>query len=94
MPTATFTELVADIYQNGPSLLRLTELDRLLRRDTTDEAQLLQALRRQHRQSFFASILQLMSEQTLLTEGFMPCKPLDNRTTQQLRQQLRNRLKL
>jgi len=93
MPTATITELVTDLQKNGPTLLRLTETDRVLRCDSTDEAQLLTSLRSQKLLPFFSSILQLLSEQTLLDEGFMPCPPVDNHTTQQLRKQLRNRLK-
>jgi hypothetical protein len=80
--------LLNDVKSNGPTLLRLTEIARALRADSLDEQQLLQRLDDHNMRSFFASILQLLSEQVCLTEGFMPCPPADNRETQQLRQSL------
>ena len=80
--------LLNDVKSNGPTLLRLTEIVRALRADNLDEQQLLQRLDDHNLRSFFASILQLLSEQVCLTEGFMPCSPAENRETQQLRQAL------
>lgn len=86
-------ELLKDIKANGPSLLRLTDIDRALHDDEMDESRLIETLEDKKLKSLFQSVLQLLSEQTMLTEGFMPCKPLNNQLTQQLRQQLVNRLK-
>jgi len=83
--------ILADIKGHGLSLLRLTELNRALRHDTLDEEQLVNRLTDQHLLPFFQALLQVLAEQTLLTEGFMPCTPADNRDTLQLRQQLEQR---
>ena len=86
--------LLADIEHNGPSLLRLTEVERMLRSEGLDEKELMRTVREAGVQHLLASVLQLTSEQTLLTEGFMPCPPADNQLTQQLRKQLRERLRV
>ena len=86
--------LLADIEHNGPSLLRLTEVERTLRAEGLDEKELMRTVKEAGMQNLLASVLQLTSEQTLLTEGFMPCQPADNQLTQQLRKQLRERLRV
>jgi len=84
-------ELVDDIKVNGPSLLRLAELTMMLRDHRLDEGKLLSQLEDRRQESTFASLLQLLQEQTQLTEGFMPCMPQDNAETQRLRTQLYSR---
>ena len=86
--------MLEDISQNGPSLLRLVEIAEALRADTLDESELLERLEEENLQPFFASVLQLLAEQCLLTEGFMPCPPVNNRETQELRTLLFNRQKI
>ena len=88
MPGSDITALLSDIKANGPTLLRLIETARTLYSDSLDEALLLSQLDRQSLRPLFASVLQLLSEQLLLTEGFMPCPPDDGRLTRQLRQQI------
>lgn len=83
--------LITDIRQNGPSLLRLAEVAKALHNDDLDERSLLGQLNAQSQQPFFASILQLLSEQLLLTEGFMPCQPADDHDAQLLRLSLTRR---
>ena len=91
MTDADIPSLLADLKANGPSLLRLCELAQALRSDDLDEAMLLRRLDEQRLTPFMASVLQLLAEQTMLTEGFMPCQPADNALTAQLRQQLQQR---
>ena len=93
MTGSDIVALTADIKANGPTLLRLSEIARALRDPQLDEQRLLQRLddgnlQGKNLRPLFASILQLLSEQFLLTEGFMPCPPTDNRETQQLRRML------
>ena len=93
MAGSDIVALIADIKANGPTLLRLSEIARALRNPQLDEQRLLQRLddgnlQGKNLRPLFASILQLLSEQFLLTEGFMPCPPADNRETQQLRRML------
>ena len=94
LPKATIPELLKDIDAHGLTLLRLTELMRRLHDDSLDEAALMEQLEADKRRPLFQLLLQILSEQTLLTEGFMPCPPLDNSYTENLRQQLENHLKL
>ena len=94
LPKATIPELLKDIDAHGLTLLRLTELMKQLHEDSLDEAALMEQLEADKRRPLFQLLLQILSEQTLLTEGFMPCPPLDNSYTENLRQQLENHLKL
>ena len=94
LPKATIPELLKDIDTHGLTLLRLTELMKRLHDDSLDEAALMEQLEADKRRPLFQLLLQILSEQTLLTEGFMPCPPLDNSYTENLRQQLENHLKL
>lgn len=88
MDGAPIPALLTNIKEQGPSLLRLVELAQGLREDDLDESQLLRTLEDSDMQPLLASVLQLMSEQLLLTEGFMPCQPEDNSLTNELRRQL------
>lgn len=88
MGSSDLLALISDIRKNGPSMLRLAEVAKALHNDDLDERSLLGQLDAQGLQPFFASILQLLGEQLLLTEGFMPCPPADDQTTQLLRRQL------
>ena len=94
LPTATIPELLKDIEPHGITLLRITELMKRLHDDSLDEAVLMEQLEADRRRPLFQSLLQILSEQTLLTEGFMPCPPLDNNLTQDLRNQLENHLRI
>jgi len=84
-------DLLTDIKEHGPSLLRLAEMTKMLRDDSLDEEKLFRQLEDNRQEDFFAAVLQLLHEQTLLTEGFMPCPPQDNADTQRLRTLLFNR---
>lgn len=81
-------DILADIDSHGPSLLRLCELSEALRDDQLDEAALLAQLDDRHLRQLLEALLPLLAEQTLLTEGFMPCPPTDNALSERLRQSL------
>ena len=91
---ATIPQLLRDIDANGITLLRLTELTRLLYDDSLDEALLMEQIDAMNARPQLQLLLQILSEQTLLTEGFMPCQPLDNSFTENLRQQIENHLRV
>ncbi len=91
MPVATVSELIADISHNGPSLLRLSELARALHSSNIDEEHLQQTLQQDGLLTLLAALLPLLAEHLLLTEGFMPCQPLEGPAAQQLRVQLASR---
>ena len=76
------------------SLLRLVELDRALRQPDIDDNSLADELADQSMTRHFQRLLQLLSEQTMLDEGFMPLPPINDRLTQQMRRQLATHLKV
>jgi hypothetical protein len=43
---------------------------------------------------YFRHILQLLCEQTLIDEGFLPAMPIDDKQTARLRQQLKTHLRI
>ena len=94
MAGASITKMLHDIAKNGVTLLRLTELTKALYDDNLDEDALMRQVEEDKQRPLLQSLLQLLSEQTLLTEGFMPCPPIDSSDTQRLRSQLENHLKL
>ena len=68
------------------SLSLLVDMHRALMSTELDEEMLMQELDREKLIEEFTCMLQLLNEHTLLDEGFMPCKPADNRRTKQLNQ--------
>ncbi len=80
--------------QKAPLLLHLIELHRELMRDTVDDDSLAEALEEKRMTAFARRILQILAEQTLLDEGYMPLDPLDDRGTQQIRHLIANHLKI
>lgn len=91
---ATIEGMLRDIEQNGVTLLRLTELTRALYDDRLDEEALMAQIDAEKLRPLLQATLQLLSEQTRLTEGFMPCAPADNNVTQNLRIQIENHLRI
>lgn len=91
---ATIPKILRDIEANGLTLLRLTEMMKLLYDDGLDEDALIKQIEGMNARQQLQQLLQILSEQMLLTEGFMPCQPLDNSFTENLRQQIENHLKL
>ena len=94
MPVATAAELLAHIADEGPSLLRLSELARVLHGDTIDEEKLLEQLEENGTLTLLAALLPLLAEHLLLTEGFMPCAPAEGPAVQQLYNLLARRQEL
>lgn len=83
--------LLTDIQQKGPSMLRLAETAKALRNDSLDEEQLLSRIDKMELRATLESVLQLLEERLLLTEGFMPCPPVENANTKRLRNMLNTR---
>lgn len=94
MAFKSLSEQLLDIQVNGPSLLRLTEIHQGLLNPRLNEDLLCKELDEKGMLPLFASVLQLLSEQTLLDEGFCPCPPADNSETSRLRTKLQKHLKL
>jgi len=98
MPSKPLLKLIETAHSEKEKgvvlILRMAEIHRALLRPDVDEAMLLSELESRKLLPFFASLLQLLSEQTLLDEGFMPCQPMDNSLTKQLRTLLNNHLRI
>ena len=72
----------------------MIELTRELMRDTVNDELLAEALEEKKLTAFAGSLIQVLSEQTELDEGYMPLDPVDNRLTERIRKQLTNHLKI
>lgn len=78
----------------APQLLHLIELTRELYRDTVNDDQLTELLGDKKLKDFAARLMQVLREQTLLDEGYMPLIPIDDRQTKHIRKLLKNHLKI
>lgn len=86
---------IRKLISNGQfSIKHLIELDRELRQHGCNEEELAESLKERHLLKIARHIMQLMSDLTGLTEGFMPVPPLNNRKTRQLRTTIDNHLKI
>lgn len=77
-----------------PTLLGCIELTRELYRDTIDDELLAERLEDAGLTQSAARLLQVLSEQLLLDEGYMPIAPLNDKLTDKLRNHLKHHLKI
>lgn len=91
---ATFRYLRKIIGGKQLGIKHLIELDRELREHGCDEEELAEELRERRLWRSASRLMQLMSDLTGLTEGFMPLLPIDDRTTRRIRTQINNHLKI
>ncbi len=98
MKGKTVPEMVYDIQQltaeGHLSLLALAELDQALRKENVEDDVVMEQLRNEELDRFFAALLTVLSEQTGLTEGFMPCSPIENNETKQIRTTIQKHLEI
>jgi hypothetical protein len=78
----------------APTLLNMMELTRELYRETVNDDKLGEALEEANLTKRAARLIQVLSEQVLLDEGYMPIAPLDDKQTDALRNTLKNHLKI
>ena len=78
--------------QKQPLRLHLIELTRELYRDSVDDDQLQQSLEEKGMLKYASRLMQILHEQTLLDEGYMPLSPTDDRGTRQIRDLITNHL--
>ena len=91
--TAYLLKMIRQLNKQ-PLLLHLIELTRELYRDTVNDDLLFSALEEKNLTKFAESLMQVLSEQTGLDEGYMPLSPIDNRLTKHIRKLLTNHLKI
>lgn len=77
-----------------PLLLHLIELTRELYRDNVNDELLIEKLEDKKLLNDTARLMQVLSEQTLLDEGYMPLDPKDDKQTEHIRRILTNHLKI
>ena len=80
--------------ERKPQLLHLIEITRELYRDTINDDRLVQAIEEKDLKETTGCLMQILSEQTGLDEGYMPLPPVNNRKTQQIRQLIACHLKI
>ncbi len=78
----------------APTLLNLIELTRELYRDTISDDVLSETLQEAGLEKRTARLIQILKEQVMLDEGFMPIKPVDDHLTNHLRNHLKSHLKI
>lgn len=86
--------IVTEMHHGPLTLRQLVELDRALRRDDANDEQMMDILTEKRLVKYFRHILQLLCEQTLIDEGFLPAMPIDDKQTARLRQQLKTHLRI
>lgn len=89
---ATFRYLKKLWQHRRLAISHLVELDKELRFHYANEQQLCEDLQERHLLKLAARLMQLMSDLTGLTEGFMLMEPLNDRVTRQMRKQIDNYL--
>ena len=80
--------------EKQPLLLHLIEFTRELYRDTVNEDLLVEAIEQKGLTKFAGRLMQVLHEQTLLDEGYMPIDPIDDRGTQKIRESITKHLKI
>ena len=91
--TNYIVKMISQLHRQ-PLLLHLIELTRELMRDTVNDDQIYEVLEEKKLKAYAASLMQVLSEETELDEGYMPIQPVDNRQTNQIRKLLTNHLKI
>lgn len=86
--------IVTEMNHNSLTMRHFVELDRALRKPDVDDEWLINTFNESHLTHHFRRLLQVLSEVTFLDEGFMPLKPLDDKITQKIRNQLYNHLRI
>lgn len=91
--TAYLMKMICQLNKQ-PLLLHLIEFTRELYRDNVNDDLLKTALKEKKLTNYAESLMQVLSEQTGLDEGYMPISPQDNRQTGKIRNLLTNHLKI
>ena len=91
--TAYLMKMIRQLNKQ-PLLLHLIEFTRELYRDNVNDDTLVTVLEEKKLTGFASSLMQVLSEQTELDEGYMPLLPSDNRQTRQIRKLLTHHLRI
>ena len=80
--------------EKQPLLLHLIELTRELYRDNVNDSKIREALEEKKLDRFAARLMQVLSQQTLLDEGYMPVDLVSDRGTRKINLQISQMLKI
>lgn len=98
MGNIPLTDMVKSIYRQYQKkqipLLSLVEIDQALRHDDVEDDLLMQQLTADKLDSFLASLLPVVQEQTGLDEGFMPCPSKETSVTKKIRRIINKHLEI
>lgn len=86
--------MVTEISHGPLTLRHLVELDRMLRRPDVNDERVNDELDEHHLMKYYQRLLQLLTEQTALDEGFLTAEPLDDKQTQRMRNLLKKHLRI
>ena len=78
--------------EKGPLLLHLIELTRELYRDNVNDEKIRDALEEKKLVKFAGRLMQVLKEQTVLDEGYMPIDPINDRGTEKIKMQISHML--
>lgn len=91
--TDYLVRMIRQIEKN-PLLLYLIELTRELYRDNVNDEKIRETLEEKKLDKFAGRLMQVLKEQTLLDEGYMPVDPINDRRTERIRNQIIRNLKI
>jgi hypothetical protein len=74
--------------EKNPLLLHLIELTRELYRDNINDEKIQEVLEEKKMSKYTGRLLQILKEQTLLDEGYMPLDPINDRGTEKIRREI------
>lgn len=85
--TDYIVRMIRQIEKN-PLLLHLIELTRELYRDNINDDKIQEVLEEKKMSKYTGRLLQILKEQTLLDEGYMPLDPINDRGTEKIRREI------
>ena len=74
--------------EKNPLLLHLIELTRELYRDNINDDKIQEVLEEKKMSKYTGRLMQILKEQTLLDEGYMPLDPINDRGTEKIRREI------
>ncbi len=96
-PSVSATDVVGiaeEAHRDRLTMHHVVAMAQALRRPDADDELIEEALADKHLTRYFQRLLQILQEQLLQEEGFLPLPPIDDRQTQQLRNQLSRHLRI
>lgn len=86
--------IVSEMKQGPLTLRQIVELDLALRKPTVNDEEIIDVLTEKRLMNYFRHVLQLLTEITLLDEGFLPVNPISDSKTTKLKKQLEEHLRI